>query len=45
MIELIRLARRGAIKAEVTTFSLEDAPAAYEALRGGSLRGRAVVVP
>ena len=45
LIEVLELARRGAIHAEVTTFPLENAIAAYAALRAGSLRGRAVIVP
>lgn len=45
LIELLDLAARGVVTPEVTTFSLADAPAAYEALRAGTLRGRAVVVP
>ncbi len=45
LMELLELARRGVVRAEVTTFALDDATAAYEALRSGSLHGRAVVVP
>ncbi|MET0459067.1 MAG: NAD(P)-dependent alcohol dehydrogenase [Ilumatobacteraceae bacterium] len=45
LMEVLELARRGVIRAEVTTFSLDDATQAYEALRSGSVRGRAVVVP
>jgi len=44
-MELLALAARGVVKAEYTTYSLADAPAAYAALKSGSLRGRAVVVP
>ena len=44
-VEVLELARQGIVRAEVTTFSLDDATAAYEALRSGSLHGRAVVVP
>jgi alcohol dehydrogenase, propanol-preferring len=45
LMELLDLARRGVVKAEYTTYPLADAPAAYEALKAGTLRGRAVVVP
>jgi alcohol dehydrogenase, propanol-preferring len=45
LIELLELARRGVVKAEHTTFALADAPKAYDALKAGTLRGRAVVVP
>ena len=45
LMELLELARRGVVRAEVTTFALDDATTAYEALRSGSLHGRAVVVP
>jgi propanol-preferring alcohol dehydrogenase len=45
LIELLALAERGVVKAEYTTFPLADAPAAYAALKEGSLRGRAVVIP
>ena len=40
-MELLALARRGIVKAEYTTYSLADAPKAYDALRAGTLRGRA----
>jgi propanol-preferring alcohol dehydrogenase len=45
LMELLELAHRGVVKAECTTFSLADAPKAYAALKAGTLRGRAVVVP
>ena len=45
LMELLDLARRGIVQAEYTTYSLADAPQAYAALRAGTLRGRAVVVP
>ncbi len=45
LMELLALARRGVVKAEYTTYSLADSPKAYDALRAGTLRGRAVVVP
>jgi propanol-preferring alcohol dehydrogenase len=45
LMELLRLAERGIVRAEYTTFPLAEAPAAYAALKAGTLRGRAVVVP
>lgn len=45
LVEVIELARSGAIRADVETFSLEDAPTAYERLEAGNIQGRAVVVP
>ena len=39
------LAARGLVTAEVHPFGLDDAPRAYELLRGGAIDGRAVVVP
>jgi propanol-preferring alcohol dehydrogenase len=45
LMEVIQLARSGAITVEVERFPLEDGPRAYERLRARSLRGRAVLVP
>jgi len=45
LLEVIDLARAGKLRAEVTTFGLEEAPQAYRALRAGEVVGRAVVVP
>jgi propanol-preferring alcohol dehydrogenase len=45
LAEVLALARRGAIRAHVTPFPLADAAKAYDALRGGALQGRAVVMP
>lgn len=45
LAEVIALARAGRITAHVETFPLDDAAAAYEKLRSGKLRGRAVVTP
>ena len=45
LIEVLELARRGQIHVEVETFSLDEAPRAYELLHEGKIRGRAVVVP
>jgi propanol-preferring alcohol dehydrogenase len=45
LIEVVALAEEGKIRAHVHEFALEDAPSAYEAMRAGTLRGRAVIVP
>jgi alcohol dehydrogenase, propanol-preferring len=45
LIELVALAKANRIKLDVETFPLAQAPAVYQRLRGGELRGRAVVVP
>ena len=45
LVEVLELARRKVVRAEVTTFSLDDATDAYAALHSGSVHGRAVVVP
>lgn len=45
LAEVLALARAGRIRAHVETFSLTDAPAAYEKMRAGRLRGRAVITP
>lgn len=45
LVEVLELARTGAIHVEVERFSLDDAPRAYERLHAGTLHGRAVIVP
>jgi propanol-preferring alcohol dehydrogenase len=45
LAEVIRLAARGSVHTETTTYSLDDAPQAYRDLRDGKVYGRAVVVP
>ncbi|HEY7509262.1 MAG TPA: NAD(P)-dependent alcohol dehydrogenase [Vicinamibacteria bacterium] len=45
LIELVALAHAGRIRLEVETFPLDRAAEAYERLRRGEIRGRAVVVP
>ncbi|WP_432543599.1 NAD(P)-dependent alcohol dehydrogenase [Kineococcus sp. SYSU DK002] len=45
LIELVELAHQGVLDVHTETFSLEEAPTAYERLRAGTLTGRAVVVP
>jgi propanol-preferring alcohol dehydrogenase len=45
LVEVIELGAQGKIHADVQRFSLDDAPSAYQAMRDGTLHGRAVVVP
>ncbi len=45
LMEVLDLARVGKISVETETFSLADAPGAYEKLHAGTIRGRAVIVP
>jgi propanol-preferring alcohol dehydrogenase len=45
LMEVITLAQRGDLTAEVTTFPLSDAIVAYDLLRKGELHGRAVITP
>jgi propanol-preferring alcohol dehydrogenase len=45
LVEVLELASRGALTAETSVYTLEDAAAAYEALAHGTVNGRAVVVP
>lgn len=45
LIEVLDMARRGQLQVEVETFSLDDAPLAYERLAQGQIRGRAVITP
>ena len=45
LMDVITLARQGAITAHVTTFGLAEATTAYDQLRNGELRGRAVITP
>jgi propanol-preferring alcohol dehydrogenase len=45
LMELVALARAGKLRLDVETFPLSDAPAVYERLRRGEIRGRAVIVP
>lgn len=45
LIEVLDLARAGQVRVETQRYSLEDGPAAYEALAAGTVRGRAVIVP
>jgi propanol-preferring alcohol dehydrogenase len=45
LVEVIANAKAGLLHAETETYALEDAMTAYERLRAGLVRGRAVVVP
>ena len=45
LVEVLDLARSGAIRVEVEQFPLAAGPEAYERLRARTLRGRAVLVP
>ena len=45
LLEVVELARTGAIHIETETFTLENAAEAYKKLHEGTLAGRAVIVP
>ena len=45
LMEVVSMAERGQLDIHTETFSLDDAPQAYERMHEGSLLGRAVVVP
>jgi propanol-preferring alcohol dehydrogenase len=45
LIELIALAESGRIKSQNTYYTLDTAAEAYQAMREGKIRGRAVIVP
>jgi propanol-preferring alcohol dehydrogenase len=45
LIEVLDLARTGAVDVHVETYSLDEAPAAYERLHAGKVNGRAVILP
>uniref|UniRef100_UPI003CC7B0EC alcohol dehydrogenase n=1 Tax=Modestobacter roseus TaxID=1181884 RepID=UPI003CC7B0EC len=45
LMEVLDLARAGAVHVEVERFTLDQAPEAYRRLKAGTIRGRAVVVP
>jgi propanol-preferring alcohol dehydrogenase len=45
LMEVVELARRGQIRPHVHLFALDDAGGVYDAMRSGTLSGRAVVVP
>lgn len=45
LIEVLEMARRGQIHVETQTYTLDEAPKAYEDLHAGTIRGRAVILP
>ena len=45
LVEVLDLAARGLVHAEVRMFGLEEAVTAYELLEAGAIDGRAVIVP
>jgi propanol-preferring alcohol dehydrogenase len=45
LMEVLDLARAGAVHVEVEKYTLDEAPEAYRRLHEGVVRGRAVVVP
>ena len=45
LVEVLDLAARGRLHAEVTTFALDDALEAYRRLEAGDITGRAVICP
>jgi propanol-preferring alcohol dehydrogenase len=45
LMELVTLAQGNRLRLDAETFPLEQAPAVYEKLRRGEIRGRAVIVP
>lgn len=45
LVEVLDLAARGLVRAETELYPLEDGLRAYQELRHGTVRGRAVVVP
>lgn len=45
LMELVSLARAGKLRVETEVFSLDRAAEAYDKLRRGEVRGRAVIVP
>lgn len=45
LVEVLDLARAGAVSVHTETFSLDDAPKAYELLHDGKINGRAVILP
>ncbi|NUR43439.1 MAG: NAD(P)-dependent alcohol dehydrogenase [Streptomyces sp.] len=45
LIEVLGLARAGAVSVHTETYSLDEAPLAYERLHAGKVNGRAVILP
>ncbi len=44
-VEVLDLARAGAVSVHTETYSLDEAPLAYERLHAGKVNGRAVILP
>ncbi|MFI6435070.1 NAD(P)-dependent alcohol dehydrogenase [Streptomyces sp. NPDC050759] len=45
LVEVLNLARSGAVSVHTETYSLDEAPLAYERLHTGKVNGRAVILP
>lgn len=45
LIEVLDLARAGAVSVHTETYALDEAPLAYERLHAGKINGRAVILP
>ncbi|MEU9020249.1 NAD(P)-dependent alcohol dehydrogenase [Actinomadura sp. NPDC048394] len=45
LIEVLELARAGVVDVHVETYSIDEAPEAYERLHAGRVNGRAVILP
>ncbi|QKW19329.1 NAD(P)-dependent alcohol dehydrogenase [Kitasatospora sp. NA04385] len=45
LIEVLDLARAGAVDVHVETYGIDEAPLAYERLHAGKINGRAVILP
>ncbi|MFC6883794.1 MULTISPECIES: NAD(P)-dependent alcohol dehydrogenase [Actinomadura] len=45
LMEVLDLARTGAVDVHVETYTIDEAPKAYERLHAGEIDGRAVIVP
>ena len=45
LLEVLDLARAGSVEVHVETYTLDEAPRAYERLHQGAVRGRAVILP
>ncbi|MEW1826020.1 NAD(P)-dependent alcohol dehydrogenase [Streptomyces sp. NPDC088196] len=45
LAEVLALARSGAVSVHTETFTLDEAPLAYERLHAGKINGRAVILP
>ncbi|MDI3405195.1 NAD(P)-dependent alcohol dehydrogenase [Streptomyces cavernicola] len=45
LVEVLDLARAGAVEVHVEKYGMDDAPEAYERLHAGKINGRAVILP